>query len=726
MSCFLQGVGDILKKVSRWVSGTNTKKLDIQHKTISDIANQFCTDLDALARHMFDADWQLSQYKSLKESLPHKWLLSTVDFSENYKCFYQDGIGSAYYQQEQVEIHPTQLYYKCTCTESCDKVVSHSIIFISDDTKHDYQSVRLYNRKTVNMVPFKVQHHVQFSDNCPNQYKSKTPFLDMQEQDSSFERGYFGSRHGKSACDTLGGLLKSQAGRYVRSRKGVIQDASDLYDFAVSNLVIKEEHRKREFVYVPQDEIKLERENVATEPTNRVVGTQKIFSIKNGKDDSGHKQLLTRRDSCFCNGCLTNMDCVNKEKVGPWMAVKVPYKQISKRITRVKRKKDSADDDSTQRQAPPVAKKKDTTAEDSKQHLPPPLAKRKKAHTADNSKQYQPPPVAKRKKDPADESTQHQSPPVAKRKKDPAAADSIQHEPPPVAKRKKDPADDSTLHEPPPFANRKKDPADDDCKGGYACARNYPHSIKSLYFKNLAERQASCNNFNDLQQLCEQSEVQVDQLFPIQSVNKQTLYDVIDNKKQIDTYGNNIMPFDVIGQASLIAVGVYGDGNCLSRCGSILAYNCPHNFVEIRCRIVMYLCKMESLYTDPVYLKRGHENRDDLHERYAMYSAQDETLNDGVSLIYEQAAFRFRINATYGNIWGLFALSDILNSNIYSLYPHFGYNVRNDIHRLIPPSGPSDNIAYILWSNIHEETNPRTWAPDHFMVAMDTNERRDK
>lgn len=36
-----------------------------------------------------------------------------ADFAENYRCTHQDEIQSAYYQYQQVTIHPIVAYYKC-------------------------------------------------------------------------------------------------------------------------------------------------------------------------------------------------------------------------------------------------------------------------------------------------------------------------------------------------------------------------------------------------------------------------------------------------------------------------------------------------------------------------------------------------------------------------------------------------------------------------------------
>ena len=108
------------------------------------VCAELCEDLESFSRHIFNADWQFDQYKQLRDDLPPKWLLSVVDFSENYICCYQDEISAAYFQYQQAEIHPTQLFYKCQdpiCEEDCNETVSHSILFVSNNLKHDHHAV---------------------------------------------------------------------------------------------------------------------------------------------------------------------------------------------------------------------------------------------------------------------------------------------------------------------------------------------------------------------------------------------------------------------------------------------------------------------------------------------------------------------------------------------------------------------------------------------------------
>ena len=262
--------------------GPTTYKMKLVEKvcTYKAICKQMIEDLGTLARHIFNADWQYNQYQELRDNLPKDWLLTVMDFAENYRCLQQDQISAAYYSYEQATIHPIQMFYRCqdeSCPQPCNQTVSHSVILISDDLKHDCAAVKAFDRIAVGKLGFTPNHTVQYSDNCASQYKSKGPLLNLQENDLSTEKGFFGTRHGKNPCDTLGGVLKNQARRYVIKRKGQIDDAEDLSRFALNEMpVINDRHRKRNFEFVPSDSIDRVQRDIRTYD-----GTQKLHCFKN-------------------------------------------------------------------------------------------------------------------------------------------------------------------------------------------------------------------------------------------------------------------------------------------------------------------------------------------------------------------------------------------------------------------------------------------------------------
>lgn len=297
-------------------SGTVTKKKSLQENCTDgkDVLNELCTQLQTFAEHLFFAKWQREVFNKITNDPPSATLVSVVDFAENYKCVHQFEAASMYYSYTQVTIHPAVCFYRCP---DCEEVVTHSIACITADLGHDSDAVAAF-------TSVECESHIQFSDGCGPQYKSKRPFLDISKR-KKFQRNFFGSRHGKNLCDAFGGLIKRAAEKYVKTSKGNIRNAEELHQFCVENLEIAEtgkcDHSKRSFLYfedIPR--VTGVRQNLSTLP-----GTHKVHCVQSTDDESGEIQF--RNLSCFCAGCLNNEACINVKYVKPFKNHSVENKQ---------------------------------------------------------------------------------------------------------------------------------------------------------------------------------------------------------------------------------------------------------------------------------------------------------------------------------------------------------------------------------------------------------------
>lgn len=59
---------------------------------VTDLIEEFCKELEFFSIHLFEAEWQISQFAELKTKLPQNILMLTVDFAENYTCFSQNEV----------------------------------------------------------------------------------------------------------------------------------------------------------------------------------------------------------------------------------------------------------------------------------------------------------------------------------------------------------------------------------------------------------------------------------------------------------------------------------------------------------------------------------------------------------------------------------------------------------------------------------------------------------
>lgn len=207
-----------------------------------------------------------------------------------------------------------------------------AVHIVSSDIKHDAHAVAKFTEVISEHIKQRdptLKNMIQFSDGCTGQYKSRVAFADLSfaSSDLPFEqvqRNYFGSRHGKNACDGEGGVVKNAATRAIKSGTAVITDSDDFFDFCDKNLSKEARvndncnHSRRKFLKVDPSEICRSREhrtNVCTVP-----GTRKLHAVKG----IAPYQIQTRRFSCFCGGCDAGGDCTNRQVVDDWKMQQVP------------------------------------------------------------------------------------------------------------------------------------------------------------------------------------------------------------------------------------------------------------------------------------------------------------------------------------------------------------------------------------------------------------------
>ncbi|GFO14846.1 dipeptidyl peptidase 1 [Plakobranchus ocellatus] len=160
-----------------------------------------------------------------------------------------------------------------------------------------------------------------FSDGCAAQYKSKTPFwfLLNRPEDIDIRRCSFGSRHGKSPCDSSGGVIKGLVSCDVKTSTCIIQNAKSMYEYCSSFYQLPvlpsqsanacdlcHSQVKRSFHLISD----VDREVVVN--AKIVKGTRHLHEIRRFGGS-----LLKRNLSCFCKPCEGGnfSSCENKKFV---------------------------------------------------------------------------------------------------------------------------------------------------------------------------------------------------------------------------------------------------------------------------------------------------------------------------------------------------------------------------------------------------------------------------
>ena len=116
---------------------------------------------------------------------------------------------------------------------------------LSDCTKHDAVTVHVFLKKLVSEVK-KIHAGLErvryFSDGCAGQYKNRYNFVNLTHHYQYFglqaEWNFFGTSHGKTACDGIGGTVKRAVAResMTRTVTGHILRARDMFEFCDEKL----------------------------------------------------------------------------------------------------------------------------------------------------------------------------------------------------------------------------------------------------------------------------------------------------------------------------------------------------------------------------------------------------------------------------------------------------------------------------------------------------------
>ena len=616
----IEKMSDSVISWKRWelcsLKNGNKRQMLIQKNgTVFDLVKELSNELKPFASHVFIALWQRKQYKDLISNIPKENVVLLMDFAENYRCVNQDEIQAAYYQYQQATVFPVIAHYRC---DNCDDgIVQESAVFISPDLKHDsaaaHKFISVMNdhlKETMN-----IKHEVQYSDGCAGQFKSKKTFQHISESvDHSVEKGYFGSRHGKSLCDSLGGIVKNQAAKYVRSRKGTIPDALALHQFCTKYLTIDSDtessclHSKRTFFYIDN----IPRQSGSDENLLTVKGTQSYHSVRSVSP--GIVQM--RKLACFCKSCLADdgSRCENLSTVGMWET-----KHIQRKKTCQSKKKTT------------LCKQNIKTNESKKRN---------------------------------------------------------------VTKTKTDG---------PEVTNENNVTSSE--------TNSNANTLHSL----------SCNTHAELV-----AAVQALDLEPIQISGSRT---ICNSDKPIDANSLDLVPDDIPLKptSELVPVVIFGDGNCLPRTASFLAFGHEDNHIELRKRIVTELTQNEAKYLDNNVMRKGKNTNgnDNVVKMFAMFSNfyMGKRLNSrSIQSIYRREVLAIMKTGEWMGMWQLASLANILRRPVVSVVPKFGtFTTRCDMHRVFYPfkdQSMEQIPVFIMWTSVHDKGPERDFVLNHFTALL--------
>lgn len=203
----------------------------------------------------------------------------------------------------------------------------------------------------------------------------------------------------------------------------------------------------------------------------------------------------------------------------------------------------------------------------------------------------------------------------------------------------------------------------------------------------MLEKLSSCQIYDDLQQTIAQAELEALPQLPEVTF--------LTHKRTIDESAIGLIPEDQTA-SGLYPCNVYGDGNCLPRCASLLVYGHENNHLEMRARIIDEFVRNEDNYLNNNFLSNGCNSsaHGDVAIQFAMFS--EKYYAQKLSGVAVQRIFRAEVldlcrSGQYMGAWQMAALANVLKTEVVSVYPMYGgKTMRNNLHRRFPPFRASE------------------------------------
>lgn len=188
--------------------------------------------------HSFVKRKQAQTYKEQRSDAENKpsidKALLQVDFSENYTCVAQNEIQSAHWNQAQVSLFTSSIWYSGK---------QHPLVIASDNTTHSKDTVVAYIDFILEELPKDIKEVSIWSDGPASQFKNRyiSAVLHSLEEKHLLliTWNYFATSHGKGPVDGIGGSVKRQVWQSVK-RGTLVQNAVTFVETAskVSNVKV--------------------------------------------------------------------------------------------------------------------------------------------------------------------------------------------------------------------------------------------------------------------------------------------------------------------------------------------------------------------------------------------------------------------------------------------------------------------------------------------------------
>ena len=295
--------------VKLWVTKTERKEgvaqlylhWKFERYNYIELIDLFIEHMCNMSEHTFMASWNYVQYKQAKKNILEGDIIFVHNFTQNYLCQHQNECQGLHWRHKQVTVMPTVANYKCCKYE---QLVTHDIVHITDDMKHDVHIVKMFTEKSIKVLQnnnVNIHKIIKFTNQASSQYKNKRAFNYLSSSKIPTQKNYFGVRHGKSSCDACTGRMKQGVTRLVKNGSAVVNSPETFYDTCVKHLEKPMEISDKCQHYMLTFEL---HRKVCKRPSTLkwpgIPDTRKLHQIGNTRG----KILYFQKFSCCCFGCL--------------------------------------------------------------------------------------------------------------------------------------------------------------------------------------------------------------------------------------------------------------------------------------------------------------------------------------------------------------------------------------------------------------------------------------
>lgn len=232
-----------------------TEKHAEENKTMKDLLAHTVALSPQFLKHSFTKREQAEMFnlhdvpRAMNDEYAVEGLLQ-VDFAENFVCIYQDEVQNAHWNQRQLSLFTSALWYNGNF---------QSKVFVSDELLHTKQTIIPYLWKLLKNMPSSLKILKIWSDGPSSQFKNKflaaaIPMLEEKLQ-IKIVWNFFATAHGKGCVDGLGANVKSTVHKHISARDIVVNKASHFVRAArmTQSKIVVEEMTKDEIKVINAD-----------------------------------------------------------------------------------------------------------------------------------------------------------------------------------------------------------------------------------------------------------------------------------------------------------------------------------------------------------------------------------------------------------------------------------------------------------------------------------------